>query len=148
MDLLVPLTSGKVTDAGPYFRSRAAAAGDGIIGGTSSGYWVQLVSTGEVRIRGLNPFGTIATTGVPGPFNAAVVHTLVSAAQGNRLQVSLDGRVLTSTQNGSSVNAVTLPASGANDGAVGIAFGSDDNRGLAGGQRATNLLITAFSPLQ
>ncbi|MDB6148303.1 MAG: hypothetical protein JWO45_1967, partial [Spartobacteria bacterium] len=35
-DLFVPNDSaGNITQAGPYFRSRAAAAGDGIFGGTS-----------------------------------------------------------------------------------------------------------------
>src|SRR5580704_12857941 len=38
VDLLVPGSPGKLTNGGPYFRSRAAAAGDGIIGGSSAGY--------------------------------------------------------------------------------------------------------------
>jgi hypothetical protein len=45
----------KDIQAGPYFRSRAAAPGDGIVGGASRGYWVQLHSNGMVRIKRLNP---------------------------------------------------------------------------------------------
>jgi len=65
VDLLAPASSAGVVQAGPYFRSRAAASGDGIIGGTSAGYWVALTSTGEVMVRGLNPNAVIATTGSP-----------------------------------------------------------------------------------
>jgi hypothetical protein len=144
VDLLVPGSPGKITNGGPYFRSRAAAAGDGIIGGTSAGYWVRLVSTGEVRVTGLNPFALIATTGAPASFNAGVVHTLEAAARGSILQVTLDGVLQTFTQNGSPVTIVSLPATGTNDGTVGIAFSSEDNRGLAGGQRASNLVISAI----
>ena len=146
VDLLVPTTGTYVTDAGPYFGSRAAAAGDGIFGGTSAGYWVELVSTGEVRVKGLNPFGLIATTGAPATFNAAIVHTLQMTAQGSSLQVALDGKLLTF---GASGTTVTLPANAAganNQGTVGIAFGDEDNSNLAGGQRATNLVISAYNP--
>ncbi|SPF36796.1 hypothetical protein SBA4_1910013 [Candidatus Sulfopaludibacter sp. SbA4] len=146
VDLLVPMTGSNVTDAGPYFGSRAASAGDGILGGTSAGYWVELVSTGEVRVKGLNPFGLIATTGAQAGFNAAVVHTLQMTAQGSNLQVALDGRLLTF---GASGTTVTLPANAAganNQGTVGIAFGDEDNSNQAGGQRATNLVISAYNP--
>jgi hypothetical protein len=44
MDVLVPGGgAGIITRAGPYFRSRAAARGDGLYGGQNSGYWVQLL---------------------------------------------------------------------------------------------------------
>src|SRR6185503_12477228 len=57
VDLLVPKDAeGHVTDAGPYFRSRRAGPGDGVIGGTSAGYWVQLYSTGMVKVKCLNPW--------------------------------------------------------------------------------------------
>jgi hypothetical protein len=72
------------------------------------------------------------------------------AVQGNNLQVSLDGALQSFLQNGSRVTTVVLPANAAgaqNQGTVGIAFGSEDNNGLAGGQRATNLIISAYSPL-
>src|SRR5207302_5776316 len=46
VDLLVPTDAARnITQAGPYFRSRCAATGDGVIGGTSAGYWVMLDST-------------------------------------------------------------------------------------------------------
>jgi hypothetical protein len=38
VDLLVPASAAGVVQAGPYFRSRAASPGDGIIGGSSAGY--------------------------------------------------------------------------------------------------------------
>ncbi|MBX7247075.1 MAG: hypothetical protein K1X53_16370, partial [Candidatus Sumerlaeaceae bacterium] len=53
--------SSGITYAGPYFRSRAAAPGDGIIGGSSAGYWVRLASTGAVDVVGLNPYRILAT---------------------------------------------------------------------------------------
>ncbi len=142
VDLLVPASSAGVVQAGPYFRSRAAAPGDGIIGGASAGYWVALTSTGEVRLRGLNPNAVIATTGIPTSFNAAVFHKLETVARGASLQIWLDGARLTFTQNGGAVTTLELPATnGSNDGTAGIAFADEDNRGKAGGQKARNLVI-------
>jgi hypothetical protein len=142
VDLLVPASAAGVVQAGPYFRSRAAAPGDGIIGGTSAGYWVTLTSTGEVRLRGLNPNAVIATTGIPASFDAAAFHTLETVAQGASLQVWLDGAGLTFTQDGNAVTSLALPATGgSNDGTAGIAFADEDNRGKAGGQKARNLAI-------
>lgn len=140
VDLLVPASSAGVVQAGPYFRARAAASGDGIIG--AGGYWVALTSTGQVMIRGLSPNATIATTAAPASFNATIFHTLEMVAQGSSLTVYLDNARLTFTQNNASVTTVTLPATtGENDGAVGIAFGDEANAGKAGGQRAQNLII-------
>jgi uncharacterized protein (TIGR03437 family) len=142
VDLLVPASSNGVVQAGPYFRSRSAGPGDGIIGGTSAGYWVALTSAGEVMIRGLNPNITIATTGPSSSFNAAKTHTLELTAQGQSLTVYLDGSRLSFTQNGASVLTVALPVSGGtNNGTAGIAFGAEANRGKAGGQRAQHLVI-------
>src|SRR5205823_8782107 len=96
MELLVPTDGGGlITQAGPYFRSRAAAAGDGIIGGTSAGYWVSLYGTGEVKIRVLNgkpdnPW--IAASKSPRGFNANSFHTLEMAAAGRDREVALDER--------------------------------------------------------
>jgi len=148
VDLMVPRTGSNVTVAGPYFRSRAASAGDGIIGGMSAGYWIQLVSTGEVRVEALNPFGLVATTGTSTSFDASMSHNLQVAVQGATLQVALDGKLLTFMQAGAVVGSVALPPSnGSNDGAVGVAFGAPDNRGQAGGQRAKNLVIGSYGPL-
>ena len=140
VDLLVPASSAGVVQAGPYFRARAAASGDGIIG--AAGYWVALTSTGQVMIRGLSPNATIATTGNPASFDATKFHTLEMVAQGSTLAVYLDNARLTFTQNNASATTVTLPATtGSNDGAVGIAFGAEANAGKAGGQRAQNLIV-------
>jgi hypothetical protein len=96
----------------------------------------------------MNPISVFATTGAPASFDSTVMHTLMLAAQGSSLQVSLDGKPLTFTQNGAAVTTVTLPVSnGTNNGAVGISFGSADNRGLAGGQRASNLAISSYAPI-
>jgi uncharacterized protein (TIGR03437 family) len=146
VDVLVPASAAGVVQAGPYFRSRAAAPADGIIGGTSAGYWVVLTSAGEVRVRGLNPNAVFATTGVPASFNASVFHTLEAVAKGSTLQVWLDGALLTFTQNGAAANSVALPATaGTNNGTAGIGFAADDNRGKAGGQQAKNLVIAPAS---
>jgi hypothetical protein len=140
VDLLVPAGSAGVVQAGPYFRARAAASGDGIIG--AAGYWVALTSTGQVMIRGLSPNATIATTSNPASFDATKFHTLEMVAQGSSLTVYLDGARLTFTQNNASVTTVALPATtGSNDGTVGIAFGDEANAGKAGGQRAQNLIV-------
>ena len=157
-DLLVPTNAaGDVTQAGPYFRSRAAAAGDGIFGGTSAGYWVALYGTGEVKVRVMNgrpddPF--VATSGTPRSFDTQRFHTLEIAASGSTLQVSLDGYLLTFEQNGQLVTTVDIPpfwdgppAVGANDGTAGLCFGAENNRGKIGGQRAKNLVVTTFHPL-
>jgi len=101
-----------------------------------------LTSTGEVRLRGLNPNAVIATTGIPTSFNAAVFHKLETVARGASLQIWLDGARLTFTQNGGAVTTLELPATnGSNDGTAGIAFAYEDNRGKAGGQKARNLVI-------
>ncbi|MBI2919276.1 MAG: hypothetical protein HYY01_14980, partial [Chloroflexi bacterium] len=155
VDLLVPTDSaGHVTLAGPYFRSRKAAPGDGLIGGTSAGYWVQLHSTGEVKVKRLNPHAVVATTGQPASFDSKAFHTLEIAAQGNTLQVALDKRLLTFNQDGKLVSTVSIPPAwespqvGFNQGAAGISFGTGDkDRGLIGGQRADNLVVTTYRPL-
>ena len=54
LNLSATAGDGKITGAGPDLRSRAAAAGDGIGGGASAGYWIRVVSTGEVRITRLD----------------------------------------------------------------------------------------------
>jgi hypothetical protein len=52
--------NGPVASGGPYFRSRQSHPGDGIVGGTSAGYWVELLSTGQVRVKRLYPAATVA----------------------------------------------------------------------------------------
>lgn len=149
VDLVAPTNAaGLLTQAGPYIRSRAAAIGDGIIGGESAGYWVQLQSSGEIKIKQLNPFAEIASTCQPASFDASAIHILEIAAGGNQLQVALDGRLQTFQQNNALITAVPIPpTSGSNDGAAGIAFGAEQNRGQIGGQRADNLIVTSYRAL-
>ncbi len=144
--------AGDISQAGPYLRSRLAPAGDGIIGGAdvdpSGGYWVQLHSTGEVKVKRLNSGATVAFTGRPVLFNANIFHALEIAAQGDNLQVALDGRLQTFNQDGKLSTTVTIPNTGlGNQGAAGLAFGAEDNRGKIGGQRADNLIVSPFSSL-
>ena len=148
-DLLTPTNAaGHLSEAGPYFRSRAAARGDGIIGGASAGYWVQLKSTGEIQIKRLNPWGMIATSGIPASFDPTAMHHIETAAGGNRLQVTLDGKLQTFEQNNEPVTTVQIPATaGSNNGTAGIAFGAEANRGQIGGQRADNVVVLPYHPL-
>lgn len=148
-ELLVPTNAGRlITQAGPYFRSRAAAYGDGIIGGASAGYWVQLLSTGEIVVKSLNPWAPIATGGKPASFDPGAIHTLEIAASADQLQVALDGELLSFNQDKQVVTKIHISStSGSNDGTVGIAFGAEQNRGQIGGQRADNVIVTAFKPL-
>jgi len=151
MDLLVPTDSaGDVSEAGPYFRSRAAAPGDGIIGGTSAGYWVQLHSNGMVRIKRLNPHAVVAFSSARPGFDPAVFHHLEISVRGRGLSVWLDSDRLSFDQAGETVTTIELPplwdrppAVGHNDGAAGIAFGSELLSSRIGGQQVKNLTITA-----
>ncbi len=148
-DLFVPTNAaGLITQAGPYFRSRAAASGDGIIGGESAGYWVQLESTGEIKIKRLNPQAIIAFSGKPALFDANALHQIEIAASADKLQVALDGKLQTFNQDGQCVTVTNIPATGgANNGTAGIAFGAEPNRGQIGGQRADNVVLRAYQPL-
>ena len=142
VDILVPRdAAGDTTEGGPFFRGRAAAAGDGLFGGDKAGYWVQLYSTGEVKVRNLNDASIIAASAAPAAFDATIFHTVEAAFQGQTLQVAVDGQVIAFTQNGSATTTVSIPATaGSNQGTGGISFGSDS--GQAGGQRADNLVVT------
>lgn len=148
-DLLTPTDpAGHISEAGPYFRSRAAARGDGIIGGDSAGYWVQLKSTGEIQVKRLNPWGLDATSGIPASFDPTAMHQIEIAAGGDRLQVALDGKLQTFMQNNEPVTKAQIPATaGSNNGTAGIAFGAEANRGLVGGQRADNVVVLPYHPL-
>lgn len=154
-DITVPTDgAGHVSEAGLYFRGRSAFTGDGIIGGSSSGYWVQLRSTGEVRIKYLNNVSgtlTIPSTGTPASFDPTVPHHLEvfvhgTYSAGAKLQVVLDGNLQTFTQNGNPVTTVTLAdPGGSNDGTAGVAFSDELNRGTIGGQRADNVVVASYS---
>jgi parallel beta-helix repeat protein len=153
IDVFVPTdAAANISQAGPYLRSRSAPAGDGIIGGAdfdpSGGYWVQLHSSGEVKVKRLYPPATVAITGRPASFNAGAIHTLEIAARGDTLHVALDGSLQTFSQDGTLVTTVSIPNTGTgNQGAAGIAFGAEDNRGKIGGQRVDNLIVSSFRSL-
>jgi hypothetical protein len=148
-DLLVPGgPAGQSTQAGPYLRSRAAARGDGIIGGTSGGYWVQLWSSGELKVRGLNPWTVLASAAPRADFDASRFHRLEVAAGDNALQVMLDGELVAFTLGALPTTVVMLPSTGESiDGTAGLAFGAEANRGQAGGQRVDNLAVSRYHPL-
>jgi len=150
VDVLTPTDSGRETLAGPYFRSRRADPGDGILGGTSAGYWVQLHSTGEVQVRCLNPSSVIAFSAPKGSFDSSAFHALRAVALGPELNVWLDGKQVGFDQGGKIVTSVAIPAMwegppgmGTNGGAAGIAFGCMRNRHEIGGQRAKNLKVNS-----
>ena len=152
-DLLVPAdAAGHATQAGPYFRNRAAFPNDGIVGGSSSGYWILLHSTGNITVHPVNSTspGFSAYTARPTSFNSGAFHSLEAAFQGTTLQVALDGKLQTfdSALDGGSTTSVTIPAtSGSNQGTAGIGFQAGANRGEAGGQRVDDLVVSTFASL-
>ena len=155
VDLLVPGDNGgNITQAGPYFRTRSATPGSSIFGGTSAGYWVQLHSTGQIKLKLLNPEATVAASRVPAAFDNTVMHRLEVSMRRDRLWVALDGVLQVFDQDDTRVISVPIPAVwerppavGVNEGAAGIAFGAEDNPDQIGGQRADNLVVTDYESL-
>ena len=146
--------SGEITEAGPYFRCRRSAPGDGLIGGTSAGYWVQLLSTGLVRVKRLHPVAVVAFSKTPLRFDPSVFHKIEIAAKGEELEVALDGQILTFDQGGVERSVVRIPPrwetanpAGKNRGSAGVAFGSEPYRDRAGGQEARNIRLKPYRPL-
>jgi DNA-binding winged helix-turn-helix (wHTH) protein len=146
--LVPPQREGQDVAAGPYFRSRAAAPGDGIIGGTSAGYWVHLHPTGVVKVRRLNPHQIVAFSAPRRGFDATRFHKLEVTAHGSELEVALDGAPVEFDQGGRNRRIVSIPPAwdgppptGRNQGTAGIAFLSEP-RGVAGRQQARNLVVT------
>ena len=150
MEVQVPTDAlGRITQAGPYFRSRLAGPGDGLMGGSSAGYWVQLHSNGMVKVRRLNPLSVVAFTAQPPSFDPKIFHSLKMEASGSSLRVWLDGKLLMFDQGASRVDRVEIPPAwetptrvGDNQGAAGVAFGAEDNRHQIGGQRIRNLEVS------
>ena len=155
VDLLVPGDNdGNITQAGPYFRTRSATPGSSILGGMSAGYWVQLHSTGQIKLKLLNPEATVAATRTPAAFDNTVMHRLEVSLRRDRLWVALDGVLQVFDQDGTRLISVPIPAVwerppavGENEGAAGIAFGAEDNPDQIGGQRADNLVVTDYESL-
>jgi DNA-binding winged helix-turn-helix (wHTH) protein len=137
VELLVPRgPGGAITDGGPYFRSRRANPGDGIIGGTSAGFWVHLDSTGQVRVQRLHPSTVLGFSSAPESFDPTVFHKLTAMVHGQTLEVALDGRPLTFDVAGTQQASLQLSPAwenaspvGHNGGAAGIAFSCSRNRG-------------------
>jgi hypothetical protein len=153
-DILVPGdAAGHTTEAGPYFRSRRAAPGDGLIGGTSAGYSVLLYSSGSVVVQRLNPMAVVAFATIP-EFDNTVFHHLEMAAVGERLEVALDGTLLQFDQGGKQTNTVSIPpvwngppVIGYNRGTAGFAFSARQNRSSLGGQTAKNIRVERTAAL-
>lgn len=151
MELMVPSgAAGHSTGAGPYLRSRRAYAGDGLMGGTSAGYFVQLDSHGVVKIRLLYPRAVVAFSAALANFDPAVYHSLEVLVKGEVLRVTLDGREVLFDQGRTMTKEVAIPAEwekltprGQNEGTAGIAFFTED-RGQIGGQRARKIRVTAL----
>ncbi len=144
-DFLVPTdATGHITQAGPYFRSRRAMAGDGLQGGTSAGYWVSLQSDGGITVKCLNPKAVVAFSSPVADFDAMTFHHLETEVRGGTVRVSLDGTGVAFDLGGHLAEDVPVPPLwdkehiGKNQGAAGVAFGTED-RGMVGGQRARNL---------
>ena len=146
VELRVPTdTTKRVTQAGPFFRARPAVAGDGIIGGANTGYWVQLHSTGKVNVKDLATASVLASSGAPATFDPTVMHSMEVAARGETLEVALDGRLLVFEQSG--VRAVSVRIAASAVGAAGLAFGAEPNRGQIGGQTADNIVVRSPASL-
>jgi len=155
VDLLVPGdNAGNISQAGLYFRTKSVGPGSSILGGMSAGYWVQLHSTGQIKLKLLNPEDTVAATRLPSVFDNTVMHTLEVSVRRNCLWVALDGVLQVFDQDGARFTSVPIPAVwdrppavGVNEGAAGIAFGAEDNPDQIGGQRADNLVVTDYESL-
>ena len=153
--LRVPLgANGAITDGGPFFRSRRANPGDGIVGGTSAGFWVQLDSIGQVRVRRLHPNAILGFSQSVKDFDSSAFHRLEVAFHGETLQVALDGRLLTFDAAGVQTASLNLrpdwenaSPKGINGGCGGIAFGCSRNRGQAGGQEARDIRVKPYRAL-
>ena len=154
-ELFVPANAeNQETEAGPYFRNRAAFRGDGIVGGSSAGYWVRLHSAGNITVHRMNAVPSApnfaAFSARPEDFDDSVVHALEIAAQGTTLEVALDGQLQTfySEHQGGTTTSISIPAtSGSNQGTAGIGFAASSNRGQAGGQRADDVIVSTFTTL-
>jgi len=153
-DLRTPRdAAGRHTQAGPFFRSRLASPGDGIMGGTSAGYWVALDSNATVTVRRLNPLTVVAFAAIP-DFDASVYHRLEAVAVGEKLQVKLDGKLIEFEQEGRVTTTVAIlpvwngpPAIGTNQGGAGIEFAAIDSGGQIGGQEARRVVVEPVSAL-
>ena len=114
VDVTVPMVGSRNTQAGPFFRGSLLTTGTDLVG--SAGFWVTLDSSGEVRVRQLNPDVVIGTSPAPTGFDPTVPHSIEIAAFRERLEVAVDGRQRSFTQgNQSGRRQVTLQPTGVSD---------------------------------
>ncbi|MBX3050633.1 MAG: IPT/TIG domain-containing protein [Caldilineaceae bacterium] len=152
VDVLVPTdASNRITQAGPFLRGRAASRGDGLGGGSNTGYWAVLDSTGHVRIVDLSNGANLTEFDVsnfdPTRFykiemtaQSTIIRAKISGPVGNRAADDYQEVILSATVRQTRASAAT-------DGTVGISFGAGPNRGLIGGQRADNLIVGEYRSL-
>jgi alpha-tubulin suppressor-like RCC1 family protein len=128
--------------AGPYLRARAVASGDELLNGSSAGFRVDLMPSGEILLRTLVDGSIIARTGEPQYFDAQAFHRLEVGASGGGARVALNGKLMTFDQGGNLVTLVSLPGGGQNDGAAGLIFGGD------GVKAADDIVVTTPRSLE
>lgn len=143
--------SNHITQAGPFLRGRAASRGDGLGGGSNTGFWTVLDSTGHVRIVDLSTGANITEFDVSN-FDPTRFYKVEMTAQGNSLRAKVSGPV--GARTAANYQEVILSAivsqqraRESTDGTVGISFGAGPNRGLIGGQRADNLIVGEYRSL-
>jgi hypothetical protein len=149
MDVLVPGNSaaGYTSQAGPYLRAVPAPVGADIVTWGPLGYWIQLHSTGEVRVKRLGGGPMVAATDKPASFDDQVRHKLEVTAEGDTLQVALDDKLLTFTQQGARTTSIRLDRFPLSPTGAGILFAAEDNRFVIGGQKVDNLVVSTARSL-
>ncbi len=139
------------TIASIYFRTRNAYTGDGVRGGSASGFRVELDSLGQLRVYANNTGTFVAASMAPSDFDADVFHDVRVSVQGSpgTLRVLLDSTltVFRRISDGSLFTSLPLPVTGGtNAGATGIEFESDP-RGNRAGQRVDDYIVETAGPL-
>ena len=95
----------------------------------------------------MNPMSTVAYAKLPG-YDSARFHRLEVVARGARLGVTVDGSAIEFDQAGKATGSVAIPSTwdgpplrGKDQGAAGIIFLAEHNRGKLGGQTAKNIRV-------
>ncbi|MBK9169984.1 MAG: choice-of-anchor D domain-containing protein [Bryobacterales bacterium] len=135
-----------ISQGGLFVRGRALGRGESLHGEDAAGYWVQLHSTGEVKVQSLATRAPFATTGRPASFDLGAWHTLEVSVKGFLIEVAVDGKLQTFRQDGRLGTTVRIGAE-RHDGTAGIAVGAEDNENQIGGQRIDNLVVTEYDSL-
>ncbi len=158
VDIKVPTdANNRITQAGPFFRGRAAARGDELIGGLNTGYWAILDSTGYVHVIDLADGASILNFTLskfdPNRFyqvEFVINSTLIKVKVHGPVDLP-GGRAANYQEQTASVrvDGVLDGISGNlfSDGTVGINFGGGPNQGEIGGQQADNLIVGEYRTL-